>query len=55
MNLAEFMAFTRDAGIQDINLTRPEIVNIFIYVQDDGSIIDQSTDEANGSGGGVDI
>jgi len=52
MNLAEFMAFTRDAGIQDINLTRPEIVNIFIYVQDDGSIIDQSIDEANGSGGG---
>jgi hypothetical protein len=52
MNLAEFMALTRDAGIQDINLTRPEIVNIFIYVQDDGSVIDQSTNEANGSGGG---
>ena len=39
MNLMEFMTLTRDAGIQDVNLTKPEVVNIFIYVQDDGSVI----------------
>ena len=42
----------QDASIQDINLTRPEIINIFIYVQDDGSVIQPSDNPADGPGVG---
>ena len=45
MNLVEFMTLMKDSGIQDINLTKPEIVNMFIYVQDDGSVVNQDTDD----------
>lgn len=45
LNLIEFFTMIRDAGIQDVNLTKPEIINIFIYVQDDGSIINEPREE----------
>jgi hypothetical protein len=38
----------QDASIQDINLTRAEIVNIFIYVQDDGTVVQHSDNQADG-------
>lgn len=40
----------QDAGIQDINLTRPEIVNIFMYVQDDGAVLNAADTEEHTAG-----
>ena len=55
MNLKEFIQLTKDARIQDINFTQPEIMNVFIYVQDDGSIISNNEEGAGGGEGGGDV
>jgi hypothetical protein len=52
LNLMEFMTMMKDAGIQDINLTKPEIINIFIYVQDDGSIMDTAQQDVDSAESG---
>jgi hypothetical protein len=54
MNLKEFIQLTKDAKIQDINFTQPEIMNVFIYVQDDGSVISNNEEGAGGGEGGGD-
>ena len=52
LNLVEFIAMVRDAGIEDVNFTKPEIINIFIYVQDDGSIVNEPQEDGAEAGGG---
>jgi hypothetical protein len=52
LNLVEFITMVRDAGIEDVNFTKPEIINIFIYVQDDGSIVNEPQEDGAEAGDG---
>jgi hypothetical protein len=36
----EFLAMAKDAGLIDLNLNATSILNLFVYVQDDGSVLD---------------
>ncbi|KAJ1488141.1 hypothetical protein T484DRAFT_2140210 [Baffinella frigidus] len=40
LNVSEFLLMAKESGLIDINLTKANVLNIFVYVQNDGNIMD---------------